>query len=295
MSSARWRSDRPPTVFDWLMRHWFRNRAALTRPNFGTAISMSKTFAVETNSGGLLRICSICTRPSFKSFFSCARRTRMSLALLRASMRWSRERAGACAWVFATIGARILTVLGARSSLLDFRDLQGFFDHRNLVCNPTGFVWTREPESGHLGGELGADSSGGFRVPEENGPERNRGRPAGDQLERVAARRDAAYADDRQRGGPVAGEDRRQRDRLQCGSRVTPSAGAEDGSQRARIQPEAAHRVHEREPVRTRRLHRLRGLGDIPARRRELGEDRECGLGAAGRHDLGCRLGSLVD
>jgi len=47
-SSARWRSLRPPTVFDWLMRHWFRKRAALTRPNFGTAISMSKTLAVST-------------------------------------------------------------------------------------------------------------------------------------------------------------------------------------------------------------------------------------------------------
>ena len=47
-SSARWRSESPPTVFDWLIRHWFSSRAALTRPNFGTAISMSNTFAVET-------------------------------------------------------------------------------------------------------------------------------------------------------------------------------------------------------------------------------------------------------
>ena len=63
MSSARWRSERPPTVFDWLMRHWFRNRAAFTRPNFGTAISMSNTFAVDTYSGGLLRISSMLGRP----------------------------------------------------------------------------------------------------------------------------------------------------------------------------------------------------------------------------------------
>ena len=47
-SSARWRSERPPTVFDWLIRHWFRQRVAFTRPNFGTASSMSKTFAVST-------------------------------------------------------------------------------------------------------------------------------------------------------------------------------------------------------------------------------------------------------
>src|SRR5438874_1401030 len=99
MSSARWRSDSPPTVFDWLIRHWLRKRAALTRPNFGTAINMSKTFAVETYSGGLLRICSIWTRPSLRSFFSRARRTRMSFALFSASIRWSSERIGASAWV----------------------------------------------------------------------------------------------------------------------------------------------------------------------------------------------------
>ena len=34
-SSVRWRSESPPTVFDWLIRHWFRSRAAFTRPNFG--------------------------------------------------------------------------------------------------------------------------------------------------------------------------------------------------------------------------------------------------------------------
>src|SRR5436189_40961 len=63
MSSARWRSDNPPTVFDWLIRHWFRKRAALTRPNFGTAIRMSKTFAVETYSGGLRRTSSMFAEP----------------------------------------------------------------------------------------------------------------------------------------------------------------------------------------------------------------------------------------
>jgi len=47
-SSCRWRSESPAIVFDGLMRHWLRKRAALTRPNFGTAISMSNTFAVPT-------------------------------------------------------------------------------------------------------------------------------------------------------------------------------------------------------------------------------------------------------
>ena len=80
-SSVRWRSESPPTVFDWLIRHWFRSRAAFTRPNFGTAMSMSNTFAVDTNSGGSSRIDSIWTRPAFRSFLSWARRTRTSFAL----------------------------------------------------------------------------------------------------------------------------------------------------------------------------------------------------------------------
>src|SRR5919106_5184708 len=76
-SSVRWRSERPPTVFDWLMRHWLRRRAAFTRPNLGTAMRMSKTFAVDTYSGGSSSTDSIWTRPSLRSFLSFARRTRM--------------------------------------------------------------------------------------------------------------------------------------------------------------------------------------------------------------------------
>src|SRR5919108_9743 len=86
-SSARCRSDSPPTVFDWLMRHWLRKRAAFTRPNFGTAMRMSKTFAVSTYSGGWRRIFSICTLPAFRSFFNWARLTRISFARRRASIR----------------------------------------------------------------------------------------------------------------------------------------------------------------------------------------------------------------
>src|SRR5579884_1990072 len=61
---------------------------------------MSITFAVETYSGGLPRICSIRTLPSFRSFLSLARLTRTSFARFSASIRWSRERSGACACVF---------------------------------------------------------------------------------------------------------------------------------------------------------------------------------------------------
>jgi hypothetical protein len=77
------------------MRHVLRKRAAFTRPNFGTAIRMSITFAVSTYSGGLPRMASMRTRPSFRSFFSFARLTRTSFARRSASMRWSRERTGA--------------------------------------------------------------------------------------------------------------------------------------------------------------------------------------------------------
>src|SRR5919108_221121 len=114
ISSARCRSERPPTVFDWLIRHWFRNRAALTRPNFGTAMSMSNTFAVETYSGGLLRICSMRASPDLRSFLSRARRTRMSFARLSASIRWSRERSGAWAWVLSAATAGGTNNLPAR-------------------------------------------------------------------------------------------------------------------------------------------------------------------------------------
>src|SRR5580765_4810758 len=108
------------------MRHWLRNRAALTRPNFGTAIRMSNTLAVETYSGGALRIVSILTRPSFRSFFNLARLTRMSFARLRASILWSRDRAGAWAWAFVdeTIERASLTTSQRRSISIATRTIR---------------------------------------------------------------------------------------------------------------------------------------------------------------------------
>ena len=50
-------------------------------------MSMSKTLAVETYSGGSRRVAWNWTVPSFRSFFSCARWTRMSFARFRA-LRW---------------------------------------------------------------------------------------------------------------------------------------------------------------------------------------------------------------
>src|SRR5215204_972669 len=172
MSSARWRSERPPTVFDWLMRHWFRNRAALTRPNFGTAISMSNTFAVDTYSGGLLRICSIRADPDLRSFLSCARLTRMSFARLRASIRWSRERRGACAWVLRAATARgILTSSEPRSTLHICRCMQVFFAVNarpavegwafRLMSGSYGVVRIGEAERRQLGSQLATNTGRG--------------------------------------------------------------------------------------------------------------------------------------
>src|SRR5262245_13228294 len=67
---------------------------------------MSNTLAVATYSGGLLRILSIRARPTFRSCFNCARLSRMSFACMRASMRWSRDLAGAFAGGFVAATAR---------------------------------------------------------------------------------------------------------------------------------------------------------------------------------------------
>ena len=47
-SSPRWRSERPPIVFDGEIRHWVRILFALTRPYLGTARIMSNAFADMT-------------------------------------------------------------------------------------------------------------------------------------------------------------------------------------------------------------------------------------------------------
>src|SRR5581483_5285411 len=127
ISSVRCRSESPPTVFDWLIRHVLRKRAALTRPNFGTAIRMSITFAVETYSGGLPRICSIRILPSLRSFLSLARLTRTSFARLRASIRWSRERSGACACILVGLTAGRSYQCARDLQAGTFRSVSGLF------------------------------------------------------------------------------------------------------------------------------------------------------------------------
>ena len=47
MSSRRWRSESPPMVLLGEIRHCARILLTLTWPYFGTASSMSETFAVR--------------------------------------------------------------------------------------------------------------------------------------------------------------------------------------------------------------------------------------------------------
>src|SRR3954467_610149 len=97
-------------VFDGEMRQTWRTLLTFTRPYLGTASSMSKTFAVSTYSGGVSRRSWMLRRPPFRSRLSCARAVRISLARLRASIRWSRERSGA-----ATMGLVGVLVAGGMS------------------------------------------------------------------------------------------------------------------------------------------------------------------------------------
>src|SRR5918996_3110079 len=210
-SSVRCRSESPPTVFDWLMRHWLRSRAAFTRPNFGTAMSMSKTFAVDTNSGGSRRIDSMWTTPAFRSRFSCARLTRTSFARCSASILWSSDRAGACACVFELTMSRTSLprpVAGSSGNVL--RNLQGFLcclnclrreEASGLADGAPDFARRRESARSELGGELGADPRGRERVSEEHRSEGHGARAGRDELERVTSRDHSAHADDGQVDG----------------------------------------------------------------------------------------------
>src|SRR2546421_9617283 len=77
------------------IRHCVRMRFTFTRPYFGTASRRSKTLAVCRYSGGSRSRPWIWVRPALRSRLRLARRVRISLARLRASIRWVRERSGA--------------------------------------------------------------------------------------------------------------------------------------------------------------------------------------------------------
>src|SRR4051795_10444712 len=94
-SSVRWRCERPPMVLLGEIRHPTSTLLTFTRPYFGTARSMSKTFAVSMYAGGSSRRSWIRARPPLRSRLSWARRVLISLARSRASIRWTRLRSGA--------------------------------------------------------------------------------------------------------------------------------------------------------------------------------------------------------
>src|SRR3954453_21915150 len=117
-------------VFDGEMRQTWSTLLTLTRPYLGTASSMSKTFAVSTYSGGVVSRSWILRRPAFRSRLSCARAVLISLARLRASIRWSRERSGA-----ATAGLVGVLVAGGMGG--EFTASRGFDKTRMRE-----FTWT---------------------------------------------------------------------------------------------------------------------------------------------------------
>ena len=167
-------------------------------------MSMSKTFAVETYSGGSRRISSIWTRPSLRSFFSWARRTRMSLALLSASIRWSSERTGAWACVFdETMSAASLATPDAVKRER-FAGLQGFLlmpDSATLLRRErfrgpsTGRV---ESAGDRLGCELRRMRAGASGSAKRTVPSATALAPAATSSSASSPERDAAHPHDRQ-------------------------------------------------------------------------------------------------
>src|SRR4051794_30653986 len=115
-SSVRWRCERPPMVLLGEIRHWTRTLLTFTRPYFGTARSMSKTFAVSTNSGGSRSRSWMLERPALRSRFSCARRVRIWFARSSASILWTSERSGA-----ATEGLDGVFVAGGTAASLHLK------------------------------------------------------------------------------------------------------------------------------------------------------------------------------
>src|SRR5947209_13277780 len=123
---------------------------------------MSTTLAVSTYSGGSPRIVWISVFPSLRSFLSCARLTRTSFALLRASIRWSSDRAGACACVLVGLMGRAILPTSRLASSSDFYlSFRAFCDiGRVFGRGNTGF--------GARGDELSADPGGCVRVGKEH-------------------------------------------------------------------------------------------------------------------------------
>src|SRR3954453_20299723 len=120
MSSARCRSERPPIVFEGEIRQTCKTLFTFTRPYFGTARSMSNTFAVSMKSGGSISSRWMLARPAFRSRLSVARLVLTSFARWSASMRWTRERSGAA--VVGLAGVFVAGGMGGESTALGASD-----------------------------------------------------------------------------------------------------------------------------------------------------------------------------
>src|SRR6186997_1080567 len=254
-SSARWRSERPPTVFDWLIRHWLRSRAAFTRPNFGTAMSMSKTFAVSTHSGGSSKIVSMLSRPALRSRLSCARRTRTSFARWSASILWSSERAGACACDFVvTMSRTSLPMFPGRSSRTVLRDLQVFCCcprrlHDRRLCRSVSNRLPLCHRTGAFVVELGANPRRRPGIDEEHCPERDGARPGGHEIVCITRREDPTHAHDREIDGLRACVDAGEGDGSQPRAGVAAGAPREFRTMRLRVDCEPTDGVDQRQAV----------------------------------------------
>src|ERR1043166_8557718 len=266
------------------MRHWLSKRAAFTRPNFGTAMSMSKTFAVETNSGGSRRISSIDTAPDFKSFFSCARLTRMSFARLRASILCSSERTGAWTWICG--GAMSAASYQPHSDVQPSSARLVFYVDNSLECRAEHLFDRRESGPSELDVELCAHTIGCVGVSEEDRPERDVCRAARDELERITPGLHTAHADDGQLRRTSRCVHGGECDRFQRGSRVAAGRTRERRSQ-PRVERDPAQRVDEGDTVGACRFDCPHALADVPGMRRKFGVERRCGHIAAGDDDLG--------
>src|SRR3954447_15792633 len=194
------------------MRHCVRTLLTFTRPYFGTASSMSKTFAVSMYSGGSSRSVWIEQRPLLRSRLSWARRVRTILARSSASRRWVNDRSGAAecfvgVLVAGGIGTRryyILTSASQAKSRLFPRihvdlDLRFRCVHTSRRCFPIlqGFKFPTYATSYS-------------RIAEVRGPDRNDHWTSREQIRGVRGTRDAPQSDDRNRYLAGDGGDLRQ-------------------------------------------------------------------------------------
>ena len=246
------------------------------------------TFAVETYSGGLPRIVSIRTLPSLRSFLSFARLTRTSFALLSASIRWSRERSGAWAWVLVGLTAGRSYQCSRELQAGTFRTVSGLFA-RLLASSGLATPASAHAAASSARTRAGAPGSAKRTVPSAMSRAPQAANSSASRPDSIAA-----HPDDRQAGRLVADAHRVEGDRLQRRAREAAAAARERRAE-VLVERRPAERVDEREAVRARGGDRASDLRDVGMRGGELRVERQSRRRAAGRDDLRRRVGGLVD